>query len=171
MIAFEAVNRPRAAGSPVKSGVTPAIRSAVDGGRGDVNVLPFGIVIRATGMAVTMPFSVEWTTLVLTGLTTFPAVNEPAARHPLPQHDQRHPDRDPGHRKPGRGKRGRQALTAICAVVAQHSFKRMPRIDPEKPTPCLHGASASPNKNGLPEGKPLIYLVAGEGFEPSTFGL
>jgi hypothetical protein len=27
------------------------------------------------------------------------------------------------------------------------------------------------NENGLPSGKPSIYLVAGEGFEPSTFGL
>ena len=27
------------------------------------------------------------------------------------------------------------------------------------------------NKNGLPEGKPLICLVAGTGFEPVTFGL
>jgi hypothetical protein len=26
-------------------------------------------------------------------------------------------------------------------------------------------------KNGQPEGKPLIYLVAGTGFEPVTFGL
>jgi hypothetical protein len=33
--------------------------------------------------------------------------------------------------------------------------------------------SATPNKNenGPPEGKPLIYLVAGTGFEPVTFGL
>ena len=34
--------------------------------------------------------------------------------------------------------------------------------------PCV---TQSKNKNGLPEGKPLICLVAGEGFEPSTFGL
>jgi hypothetical protein len=27
------------------------------------------------------------------------------------------------------------------------------------------------SKNGSPAGKPLIHLVAGEGFEPSTFGL
>jgi hypothetical protein len=27
------------------------------------------------------------------------------------------------------------------------------------------------NENGPPEGKPLIYLVAGTGFEPVTFGL
>jgi hypothetical protein len=26
-------------------------------------------------------------------------------------------------------------------------------------------------ENGPPEGKPLIYLVAGTGFEPVTFGL
>jgi hypothetical protein len=33
--------------------------------------------------------------------------------------------------------------------------------------------SDQPNskENGSPEGKPLTYLVAGEGFEPSTFGL
>jgi hypothetical protein len=33
------------------------------------------------------------------------------------------------------------------------------------------GATPVIKQNGLPEGKPLIYLVAGEGFEPSTFGL
>ena len=32
-------------------------------------------------------------------------------------------------------------------------------------------ATPTANENGLPEGKPLNCLVAGEGFEPSTFGL
>ena len=36
---------------------------------------------------------------------------------------------------------------------------------------CYPGATPTEKKNGLPEGKPLICLVAGEGFEPSTFGL
>jgi len=33
------------------------------------------------------------------------------------------------------------------------------------------GVTLTKNKNGLPEGKPLIELVAGTGFEPVTFGL
>jgi hypothetical protein len=33
------------------------------------------------------------------------------------------------------------------------------------------GVTQAENENGLPRGKPLINLVAGEGFEPSTFGL
>ena len=34
--------------------------------------------------------------------------------------------------------------------------------------PCV---TQSKNKNGLPEGKPLIYLVANQGLEPRTKGL
>ena len=45
------------------------------------------------------------------------------------------------------------------------------RTDARTGARCHPGATPSPNKNGLPEGKPLSCLVAGEGFEPSTFGL
>jgi hypothetical protein len=47
---------------------------------------------------------------------------------------------------------------------------RCPRLT-EKAYTTPTWTAQSPNKNGLPEGKPLICLVAGEGFEPSTFGL
>jgi hypothetical protein len=40
-----------------------------------------------------------------------------------------------------------------------------------KPPRADYGFTEYLLKNGLPEGKPLIDLVAGEGFEPSTFGL
>jgi hypothetical protein len=36
---------------------------------------------------------------------------------------------------------------------------------------CYPSATPIANENGLPEGKPLIELVAGTGFEPVTFGL
>jgi hypothetical protein len=39
------------------------------------------------------------------------------------------------------------------------------------PVTSRYGFTEYLRKNGLPEGKPLIVLVAGEGFEPSTFGL
>jgi len=38
-------------------------------------------------------------------------------------------------------------------------------------TPRNPGVTHVEKKNGLPEGKPLINLVAGAGFEPATFGL
>jgi hypothetical protein len=49
--------------------------------------------------------------------------------------------------------------------------KELPSGSSDRDFSRYPGATPSKNKNGLPRGKPLSYLVAGTGFEPVTFGL
>ena len=55
--------------------------------------------------------------------------------------------------------------TSVVALIGRHDFVARNRYG------CYPGATRVRCENGLPEGKPLICLVAGTGFEPVTFGL
>jgi hypothetical protein len=62
------------------------------------------------------------------------------------------------------------------AILGIHRQRRAWRDDsaanvPNLLTKHLHPPHLPPNENGLPEGKPLFYLVAGARFELATFGL
>ena len=71
-------------------------------------------------------------------------------------------------RAPPRTSRRSSARRGIPGAPIGHERRRWTARSIARRNP---GVTPSENKNGLPEGKPLIYLVAGARFELATFGL